>query len=154
MYLKRQSYDVWFMRYGVWRTKLFVILDHFLHFYPPDNPKNQNLKNIYIKKKKTGDIITLHMCTINDNHMTYGSWNMECDGHNFLSFWTIFCPFTPLTAWKIKIKKKWKQHLEISPFYKSVPKIMIVCYTVPEIWHVTDVIVIFPFGLFFALLLH
>ena len=29
---------------------------------------------------------------------------------------------------------------------------MIICYTLPEIWHVTDVIVIFHFGLFFALL--
>ena len=29
---------------------------------------------------------------------------------------------------------------------------MIICYTVPEIWHVTDVILIFHFGLFFALL--
>ena len=29
---------------------------------------------------------------------------------------------------------------------------MIICYTVPEIWHVTDVIVIFHSGLFFALL--
>ena len=29
---------------------------------------------------------------------------------------------------------------------------MIICYTVREIWHVTHVIVIFHFGLFFALL--
>ena len=29
---------------------------------------------------------------------------------------------------------------------------MTICYTVPEIWHVTDVIVIFHFGLLFALL--
>ena len=29
---------------------------------------------------------------------------------------------------------------------------MITCYTVPEIWHMTDVIVIFHFRLFFALL--
>ena len=29
---------------------------------------------------------------------------------------------------------------------------MIICFTVPEIWPVTDVIVIFHFGLFFALL--
>ena len=28
---------------------------------------------------------------------------------------------------------------------------MIIGYTVPETWHVTDVIVIFQFGLFFAL---
>ena len=27
---------------------------------------------------------------------------------------------------------------------------MIICYTVPEIWHVTAVILIFHFGLFFA----
>ena len=31
-------------------------------------------------------------------------------------------------------------------------KIMIICYTVPEIWHMTDVISVFHFGLFFALL--
>ena len=79
-----------------------------------------------------------------------GSWNMKCDRHNFLSFWAIFCPFTPLTTQKIKILKKWKK-LEISTFYKSVSKIMIICYTVPEIWCMMDVIVIFHFGLFFAL---
>ena len=52
----------------------------------------------------------------------------------------------------MKVSKRWKKHLEISPFYTSVPKIMIICYTVPEIWHVTYVIFIFHFGLFFALL--
>ena len=44
--------------------------------------------------------------------------------------------------------KKWKKHLEILSFYNSIPKIMIICYTVAEIWRVTDVIVIFHFGLF------
>ena len=36
----------------------------------------------------------------------------------------------------------------MSPFYTSVPKIMIICYTFPEIWHVTDIIFIFHFWLF------
>ena len=45
-----------------------------------------------------------------------------------------------------------KKRLEISSLYTNVPKIMIICYTVPEIWCMTDVIVIFHFGLFFALL--
>ena len=45
-----------------------------------------------------------------------------------------------------------KKTLKISSFYTSVPKIMIICYTVPEIWCVRDVIVFFHFGLFFALL--
>ena len=29
---------------------------------------------------------------------------------------------------------------------------MIICFTIPEIWRMTDVIVIFHFGLFFAVL--
>ena len=48
----------------------------------------------------------------------------------------------------MNISKKWKNLFEISSFYTSVTKIMIICYIVPEIWHVTDVIVIFHFGLF------
>ena len=40
------------------------------HFYPPNNPKNQNLQKM---KKPPGDIITLHRCSINDNHIMYGS---------------------------------------------------------------------------------
>ena len=140
---------------------------------------------------------------------------MEHNRHNFFSFWTIFCPFTPLTtqktitAQKIKISKKMKKapgdiilhkctknlnichtvpeiwrvtdviifnlghffpfyplntskhpnftkmnrkQLEILSCYTSVPKIIIICYTVPEIWCVTNVIVTFHFGLFFAIL--
>ena len=49
--------------------RIFAILDHFLPFYPANNPKNQNREKI---KKTPGDII-LQMCTINDNHMMYGS---------------------------------------------------------------------------------
>ena len=55
------------------------------------------------------DIIFLHMCTINDNHMMYGSWDMEYDRQKFLSFRTFFWPFMPLTTWKIKILKKMKK---------------------------------------------
>ena len=46
-------------------TDFFVILDHFLPFYPPNNLKNQNFEKM---KKISGDIIILHMCSINDNH--------------------------------------------------------------------------------------
>ena len=63
-----------------------------------------------------------------------------------------FALSTPLTAQKMKISKKIKENLNISSFYTIVPKIMIIGYTVPVVWRVTDVIVIFHFGLFFALL--
>ena len=100
VYYKWQPYDVWFLRYGAWQTKCFVIFDCFLPFHPSNKLKNQNFEKL---KKIPGDIIILHMCTINDNHMMYGSWDIECNGQNFLSFWTTFCTFTPLTTQKIKI---------------------------------------------------
>ena len=81
-------------------------------------------------------------------HMMYGSSDMECTGQNVLSFWTIFCPFDSLATEKIKILKKWKKCLETSLFYISVQTIMIRWCTVPEIWCITDVIVISHFGLF------
>ena len=46
---------------------------HFQLFFallPPNNPENQNFENI---KKMPGDIIIFHMCTINENHIMYGS---------------------------------------------------------------------------------
>ena len=137
VYQKSQSYDVWFLRYGVRKTGLFVILGNFMPFYLPitiqkiktikkilkkcainkdhnhlmyrswhircnrpnflsfwvifcpftfDHPENQNFEI----KKTPKDIIILHMCTINDNQMMYVSWDMQCYGHNFLSFWAIF----------------------------------------------------------------
>ena len=80
--------------------------------------------------------------------MLHCSWDMVRDECNYFSFWAIFCPFTPLTAQKIKIKKeKWKKGLEISSLYISVPKVMIRWCTAPEIWCVADVIVISHFGL-------
>ena len=82
---------IWFLRYGVQWTEFFVILDHFLPFYPPNNLKNQNFKKM---KKMPGDII-LHKCTKNHDHMLFCSWDMACDTCNcYFSFWTNFCPFT------------------------------------------------------------
>ena len=58
---KSQSYNVWFLRYGVRQTDFIVILGHFLPFFspPPDNPENKNFEKLH--------------CTINDDHMMYDS---------------------------------------------------------------------------------
>ena len=90
------------------------------------------------------------------------NWDMACDTCNFyFSFWAIFCPFTPshppppLTSQKMKIynkikimkiwkKKKekntWRYHHFTLMYQKSW---LYAIYTVPEIWHLTDVIVIY-----------
>ena len=87
---KWKSYDIWFLKYKVRQTEIFIVLDHFLPFQPPDNPENQILKS----KKTPGDIIILHIYTINDNHMMYYSWDMECDKTNFVIL-DCFLPFHP-----------------------------------------------------------
>ena len=116
---------------------MLLILGNFLTFYSLNSPKNKNFKKEK-EEKRPGDII-LHKRTKTHAHVLYCSWDMVCHGSNcsFL-FWTIFCPFTPITAQKMKISQKWKLRLEISPFYTSVPKIMIRWCRVPEIWCVTD----------------
>ena len=108
------------------QTEFFVILDHFLPFYPPNNLKHQTFEKI---EKTLEDIITLHMCTINGNHLMYGSWDMECDRQIFVIL-DCFLPSSPppLPTQKIKFLKIWKQYLEIS-FYICVPKIMIISFT-------------------------
>ena len=100
------------------QTEFFIILDHFLPFYPHNNPKKSKFEKI---KKALGDIIILHMCIINDNHMMHGSSDTEHDRQNFL-FWTIFCTFIPVTNWKTKILKNenttWRYYHFIQVYHK------------------------------------
>ena len=105
MYHKQQSHNVWFLRYWAQQSKFFVILDHFLPFYPPKNPRNQNFEKM--KKKPRRYIIILHKCTINDNH---DWWCIV------LEIWSvtdrIFCYFglffALLPHWQPKKLKFWK----------------------------------------------
>ena len=71
------------------QTDFVVILNHFLPFPTPTkkNLKNQNFEKM---RKTSGDIIILQMSIINDNHMIYGSWDMEGDGQNFCHFGLFF----------------------------------------------------------------
>ena len=111
---------------------VFVNLDHIFYRFSPMTTQNIKILKRW-KKKAPGDVIILHMCTINGNHMMYDVWDMKRYRQIFLSFWAIFWPFYLTINRKINI------------FYASVSKIMYVCFTVPEIWHVTDVIFIFHF---------
>ena len=59
------------------QTKFFVILDRFLPFQPPNNPKNQNFEKL---KKSPGVIIILHKCTKNPDHMLCCSLDIARNG--------------------------------------------------------------------------
>ena len=58
-----------------------------IYWWTLKNPKNQTFEKM---KKIAGDIIILHMCTKNHNHMRYSSWDKEWD--------RIICHFGPFFA--------------------------------------------------------
>ena len=116
------------MIYGSWdiNCKRQIFFCHLGPFFcPPPHSNSPKYENI-----KKNEIIILYKCTKTHDHMLYFSWDVVRDGCNcyfsFLffvlfnscffnswcnscfSFWTIFCPFTPLTAQKMKISKKWR----------------------------------------------
>ena len=132
-------YGSWSLRHN--RQKFLSFWVILCPFSPLTTWKIKILKLI----RTPGDIIILHICSINDNHMMYVSWDTECDR-----------PFFALLPFNLKNQnfEKLKKYLEISSFYTSISKIMIICYTVPETWCMTDVTVIFHFGLFFTLLIY
>ena len=115
------------MMYGSWETNFLVILDYFVALLHPNNMKNQNFEKM---KKLPGDIIILHMCTTNENHMMYVSWDMEHGRHNFFSFWTIFCLFTPSNNpenQNFKKMKKLPRNIIISHKYTKTHDHMLCC---------------------------
>ena len=129
---------------------IFCHLGSFFPLLPPNSLKNENFK----KKKKNTERYH-HFTEVYQKSwsyailfLRYGTWQMYC--YFFILGYTF--PFYPHNSPKNENFKKMKKGLEISSFYTSVPKIMIIYYTVPEIWYVTHVIVIFYFWLFFALL--
>ena len=126
VYHKWRSSIIWCMvlKYGAWQTHFFVILDHFFPFNPTDDHKNQNFEKMIAT---SGDIIILHMCTINDNHMMdvyflkYGAQLTEA-----FVILSHFLSFYPINTLKKHNFEKRKKHLEISSLYTWC--------MVPETW--------------------
>ena len=85
--------------------EFFVILGHFLPFYPPNNPTNQNFEKMI---KLPGDIFILHLSTtmIIIWCMVPEIWISTTELCDILDH---FLPFYPLRTWEIKILKKWKK---------------------------------------------
>ena len=116
------SSHIWFLRYRAQWTEFFIILNHFLLFYPTNNKENQNFERM---KKAHEDIIILQMCTINGNNMMYGSWDMDHGRQIFLTVWTIFCLFILSNNPENKNFEKMKNY-QILSLYTYVPEIKIV----------------------------
>ena len=68
---------------------------------------------------------------------SYETDRIYCHFGTFFALLPHPCP--PLTTQKIKILTKWSYHLEVSSFYTSVPKMMIIWRMLSEIWSVTGI---------------
>ena len=120
----------------------------FCSFTTPRNPKNQNFE----KMKKILEISSFYTC----KPKTTIIWGMVPQIQSETKFFVIlgyFLPFYPLKTWKIKLFKKWKNHLEMSSFYTCLPKIVIIWCMLPEIWSVTYIIFLSFWAIFYPLTL-
>ena len=99
---------IWCMVPEIWSAmdRIFCNFRSFFALLPQQQPQK---RNILKKWKNTWGYYHFTHVYHKWSHIMYGSWDMEHDGHNFLSFWTIFCTFIPLTIRKIKILKKGKK---------------------------------------------
>ena len=135
------------LRYGEWRE--------FLLFYPILNPEIK----IWKICKKHLEILSFYTCVPQMKILMYGSWCIKCKktktfvlkiltfyncvpqttircSNCYFSFCTIYSPFTHRQSKKSKFwKNEEKKYLEISSFYTSIPKTMIICYTIPDMAH-------------------
>ena len=109
-----RMYGSW--RYGTWQIDFFVSLNGFLPFYLPNNLKNKKFEKM---KNTLRDIITLNMCAINDNHIMYGSRDVEWD-RKFVVILCHILPFYLTNNLKNQGFEKIKKTSEILSFYTCV----------------------------------
>ena len=143
-----RSYHVWFLRYVARQTEFFFFFDHFLSFYSPlQHRKSKSWK----KRKKHLEILPFYTCTINENHLMYGSWDRQRERQNFFHFGPFFAFLSQKQPEKSKFwkheKNLWIYHHFTLVYQKSWSYAML--FLRYSAWRM---IFIFHFGLFFVLL--
>ena len=104
--------------------QFFVILGHFLPYYPPlalSNPENQSFKKM---RKKFGDVTILNLCSKKHDLMIYTYSDMKCNRQNLFVILGHFLPFyhpnIPKSEYFTKMKKKaWRYHHLTHVYQKS-----------------------------------
>ena len=93
MHQKSQSYDVWFLRYGLRKTD-FLSYWAIFALLSPNDPKYQNFEKM---KKLPGDIILLHI-HVHHKWRSYDIWfwNARCNRHIFCHFGSFFALLPPI----------------------------------------------------------
>ena len=117
----------------IWSTlDIFLILNHFLPFYPTNNPKNQNFEKKHLQISFYTSVSKIMIIC----YIAPKIWHVADVIFVFHS--ELFFTLLPLTAQKFKKFFKMKKYLEVTSFYICVPKIMIRSCKVPEMKRQTD----------------
>ena len=136
MYHNSRSYDVWFLRYKVQRTKFFVILGYYCHLTLLRTQKSQFWKNNKNAWRYYHFTLMYHKWWSND------AWFLrhQVRQTNCFHFRLFFLLLTPNSPRNIKFKKMKKAPGDNIILHKCT-KYHMICYAVLKIWHMTDVIV-------------
>ena len=122
---------------------MFFILDIFCPFNPLPPSNDSKSQNFRKKWKKCLEISSLYTSVPKLMIIGYTALEIWCMMNvivfHFGQFFATPLPPPPpplplKQRKKWKFQKKWKKHLKISSFYTILPNLMIICYTVLEIW--------------------
>ena len=141
VYQKLQSHEVLFLRYRV-RDKTCCNFGSFLHFYPLTTQKIKILK----KQKKHLKMSWFYWGVPKITIISYCSWDMKCDRHNFLSFWPFLALLPHYWCRKLKFRKNIKKYIILLPMGTINEDHMMYCSW--DLRHKRDFC---HFGSFFAL---
>ena len=146
-------YDSWDIEHDR-KNILSLGLGYFLPFYTPKNLEKQNFE----KKKKKKNTYRYHFTQVHHTWQSQDIWFLRYEEHltEFFCHLGLLGYFFVLLSPSLKNenfkKLKTKKGYEISPFYTSVPKIIIISYTISGIYHMTVYTCYFPFWASFHLL--
>ena len=112
MYHKWRSYDVWFLRYKVWKTEFFVIWVIFCPLLTTRKIK------ILKKMKKNLEILSFHTWVPQTTSYEICFLRYGVQQTIFLSFWAITLLMTQKLKFAKNIKKSWRYYLFTHVYHK------------------------------------
>ena len=93
LYQISQWYDLQFLRYIVWKTDIGNYRSFIALLRPPPSLNTRKSEFWRNEQKIAGDIIILHICTKNHNHLRCSSWDTKDTETEFFANLGRFLPF-------------------------------------------------------------
>ena len=93
-----------------------IFLSFWAIFWPFAPLTTRKITILKKMKKVPGDIIILHLCTTNDDHMMYGSWKYGAQQTEFFLILDHFLPFHPPNNQEHQNSEKTRGNVLLDPW--------------------------------------